>query len=779
MSSSISTELLQKIGSIIQNEDDLSNIDNIISNITKEKYSIDSQLNIEQDRHLQRIHVMISDMHTSNKNLQELKYTVEKLDELRRDNLLNNSSNNFKIFDEAALVMKNINAIEEVYRNIATFDSKQQIIYEILSNEIKKDENEELQYSSGDDLLIAHYELNKLRDLQDQMQIMANKSSLPQTKQLVAKLSSKLEQCILKFNELLSIIVDAILDFVESGNFGYIIKVVKIIQYEEREDLKVRLWNHLLEKKKHNHPDNVGDDDDIDNISDNRITKVKRSRERGYKNIFEDLFQKTIEDKFYDILESKNISVLLGNEGGFYYQTISDFKIVNDKCFPSEWNFFPKILEWHQSSIRNIINNILDENQYSNVQLAEILDLDYENRTNLKKLFKFNNKELKEIRLLSEDKKKQLLNKSLQENINSTTKWIDTALDKSITKFEALNEEPSDRRDDRLSFQVAQDIMLILSSNTKSIRTLGDASILVQYFGFFANEIMRTFQEKWVRSLDKMTKKWMNSKNEPKDEDSNIGFLPRYITNLSNDCLILTDALERDFDTITEGLSDIHTHKLIELKHIATNHSIELGAYCLQKLSFLALDDYKLIMTDIFDKSWYKSSTIIESVLNIIDEEYIMPFIDFSYPELFVSLFDFITDDFLLNYLNMLNYKRKFEKKIVETLERDGHTIMSILGKHDEEGTLENKMVIFDMLIEIISTDNEDEIIERWTVALSEIYDLPTDLLRIILECKKFDKSRISYITGECEELSKKSKAENIDKPTSIFHKFHYAPIKK
>ena len=773
MSSGISNELLVKVSNILKNEDDLNNIENIISNITKEKHLIDSQINIEQDRHLQQIHLMISDMHNANKNLQELKYTVEKLDDLRNDNLLNNSLNDFKVFDKAALVMKNIKLIEEVYNNISTFDTKQKIILQTLNNEILKDERGELQYSTGDELLIAHFELNKLRDLQDQMQIMSNKSKINETKILVDKLANQLNECVLKFNELLSIMVDSILDFVECENFGYLIKVIKIIQYEEREDLKVRLWNHLLEKKKINHGDI--NDDNIDNISDNRLTKVKRSRERGYKTIFEDLFQKTIEDKILDTLENNGISIFLGSEGSFYYQTISDFKIAIDRCFPVEWNFFPKILEWHQSSIRNFINNILDNDNYNNIKLAEILDLDYENRTQLKKLFKFKNEELKNIRLISEDKKKQLLNKSLQENISSTNKWIETALNKSIDKFESLNEEPSDRKEDRLSFQSAQDIMLILSSNTKSIRTLGDATILVQYFGFFANDIMRSFQEKWVRSLDKMTIKWINKDEEIK----NIGYLPRYITNLSNDCLTLTDALERDFDNITEGLNDIHKHKLIELKHIATNHSIELGTYCLQKLSNLSIEDYKMIIIEIFNKSWYKSSTIIESILRIIDEEYIMPFIDFSYPELFISLFDFITDDFLLNYLKVLNYKRKFENKIVESLERDGHLIMDILGKHDEEGILENKMIIFDIIIEIISSKTEDEIIERWTIALSEIFDLPSDLLRILLECKKFDKSRISYIMGECEELCKKSMNENIDKEQSIFHKFHYSPIKK
>lgn len=785
MSTQISSQVLAKLNKLIQDEDDLSNLDTLISDISKEQSTIDSQLKIEQERHLQQIHMMISSMQSANKNLQDLKYSVGKLDELRRDNLSNvNKNNDFVVFDHAALVMKNINATEEVYNNIATFHQNQKTIMRLLNDEITKDENGELPNSTGDNLLIAHYHLTKLRDLQDQMELMSRNSILSNTKSIVYDLSLQLGECVKKFDHLLSIIVDSVLDFVETGNFGFLIKVIKIIQYEEREDLKVRLWNYLIDKK------NNTEHSATANLNDSRMTKVKRSSERGYKAKFEQIFKKSIEDRFIDILSSKDLSIFLGEQGTFYYQTISDYKTAVTKCFPEEWNFFPKILEWHQEAVRDIVNSILDSGEFSNQQLAQIIDLDYENKQILKQTFKISNKEIKGIRLLSEDKKKQLLNSSLQENISSTTKWIDTALEKAVARFESLSEEPSDRREDRLSFQVSQDVMLILSSNTKNIRTLGDASVLVQYFGFFANDIMRKYQDIWVSALDKMTKLWVISRmtdakakgkmlKGDEQVNENIGYLPRYITNLSNDCLILTDALERDFDSITSGLNEVHTHKLLELKQVATNHSIELGAYCLQKLSSLALEDYGLMMNDLFTKSWYKSSTIIDSVLNVIDEEYLMPFIDFSYPELLVSLFDFITDDFLLRYLSMLNYRRSFEKKIVDSLERDGHKIMDVLQKHDEDGILENKMIILDILIELISSANETEYVEKWGIALGEIYDLPVDLLKVVLECKKEDKSRITFILGECTELCKQSMTEHIDEPPTIFRKFHYAPLKK
>lgn len=780
MSTSISPHMLDRVSNILQDINDLSNIDIVISDITKENYTIESQLKLEQERHLEQIQVMISQMQNANKNLQDLKYSVSKLDELRNDNLSNNNSNsnNFKVFNHAALVMKNIKQVEEVYNNISTFGEKQQLIMRLLDEEIAKDDNQQLQYSNGNNLLIIHYELNKLRDLQDQMELMSNKSKNGKTKSIVLNLSSKLNECIEKFDILLDIIVDSILDFVESGNFGFLIKVVKIIQYEEREDLKIRLWNHLIDKK-NNIED--ADEEDAEDDSESRIPKIKRTKEREYKNKFENMIKKSIQDRFTDIIQSKDLNLFVGEQGQFYYQTIATYQIAIDKCFPKEWGFFPKILEWHQESIRELINLILDSDGFNNLKLSQIIELDFENRQILKTNFKLSIKYLKEIRLLAEDKKKSLLNNSLQENIKTTSKWVETALDKSISKFELLNEEPPERREGKLSFQVAQDIMSILSSNTKSIKTLGDASVLLQYFSFFANDIMKIYQERWVRSLDKMCDIWMTSRTNPDaNTNENIGYLPRYITNLSNDCLTLTDAIEKDFDTLTMGLNDAFKNKLAELKDVSTSHSIELGTYCLQKISSLALQDYSPIMKDLFSKSWYKSSTIIDSILNIIDEEYIMQFIDFSYPELLISLFDFITDDFLLEYVSMLNYKRAFDnKKIVEILERDGHKMMEVLGKHDEDGVLENKMIIFDVFIELVSATNENEYIEKWNQAVSEIYDLPIDFFRIVLECKKVDKSRITFLLGEGEEICKQSMNENSDLPASIFRKFTYSPIKK
>lgn len=778
MSDQITPQVLTRLNKLIQDEDDLSNLDNLISDISKEQSTIDSQLKIEQERHLQQIHIMTSTMQSANKNLQDLKYSVSKLDELRRDNLSNDSKTNadFQVFDIAALVMKNINEIEEVYNNISTFNENQKMIMSLLDHEIDLESRGELLSSTGDNLLISHYHLTKLRDLQDQMEGMSANSSGGNTRNIVLKLASQLNQCIEKFDHLLTLSIESIYDMVEEQNFGYIIKLIKIVQYEEKEDLKVRLWNYLINKKSNS-----------DSNAFNRESKIKRVRERGYKSKFEELVKNTIEGYCFQVTEKEGLQTFLGPLAEFYYKNIAYYKTAIDKCFPKEWNFFPKILEWHQTTIRNMVTDVLDSGEFGTQQLAVIFEIDYQNRQTLKNSFKLSPKDLKKFRLLSEERKKQLLNNSLQENINATTKWIDTALDKATKKFEALAEEPSDRRDDRLSFQVSQDVMMILTSNTKNVKTLGDASVLVQYFAFFAKDILRKYQDIWVGTLDRMTEVWIKSRTvdskksktvvEPINE--NIGYLPRYITNLSNDCLILTDALEKDFDMITTGLNEVHTQKLIELKQVATNHSIELGTYCLQKLSLLALQDYGPIMNDLFSRSWYKSSTLIDNVLNIIDEEYLMPFIDFSYPELLVSLFDFITDDFLLNYLNMLNYKRNFDKKVVECLERDGHKIMEVLQKHDEDGVLENKMIILDILIELISSQTEEEIMEKWSVAVSEIYDLPIDLLKILLENKKFDKSKITTILTECSEICKQSMNENMDIPPSIFRKFHYAPIKK
>lgn len=768
MTTNMPPTVLVKVNALIQKEEDVINIDKLISDLRKEKTTIDSQLTIEQERHLNDIHIMISKMQTASTNLLDLKHSVEKLEDLRKDNL-SNTKEEFQVFDKASLVLKNINAVEEIYTNLSVFDAKCAVILQVLENELSKDENDELSFSTGDNILIAHFELNKLRDSYDRMVAMSEYSRLRETKQLVSKFEDKLVQCINKFEHLLSIIVDSILDFVGAGNFGYLIKVVKIIEYEEKEDLKVRLWSKLFESKQNE-----------DEKTDNKLLKVKRFKEREYKSRFEFMIEKSIKDRFFEVKEANNLTMFLGQEGEFYYSSLIAYKIAIDRCFSKEWAFFPKILKWHQDSVKDIANTIISQDALSNTALSEVLEVDYDNRKQLKQLFKLSAADLKSLRLLSDDKRKQLLNNSLQENINSTAKWVETALKKSIAKFESLSEEPSDRKDDRLSFQVAQDIMLILSSNTKNIRVLMDASVLVQYFSFFANDIMKEFQEYWIASLDKMCKMWINSKSDKDyNQNPNIGYLPRYITNLSNDCLILTDALERDFDSITEGLNEVHTTKLHEMKQVATNHPIELGTYCLQKLSNLALEDYSVIIKDLFTKNWYKSSTIIDSILAIIDQEYLLPFIDFSYPELLISLFDFITDDFLLAYLSVLNYRRKFEKNIVETLERDGHKIMDVLGKHDEDGVLENKMIIFDVLIELILAESEEEIVDKWNTALLEIFDLPVDLLHIILDCKKYEKSRISSLLGECEELCKQSRNENIDKSASIFRKFHYSIIKK
>lgn len=759
--------VFDKINNLIKDEDDLSNLDNLISEITKEKSTIDSQLKLEQERHLQQIDSMINKMQDANKNLQDLKYSINKLEELRKENNKNDKNDSyFQIFDQSALIMKNINSVEDMFNNINSFNDKIYSINLLLDGELMKDEDDQLANSSGDNLLVIHYELNKLRDLQDQMNLMSDKSSSNETKMLVDKLKIKLNKCIEKFDSILYIIIDSILDIISINNYGFLIKLIKIIQFEEREDLKVRLWNHLINKNNDNSMNNSNNNNN--NKEDSKFSKIKRLNERSYKEKFEERFEQCIENT----LNKCDLEFFIGEEKMYYYQTLLDYQTAINKCFPEEWNFFPKILEWHQNAVRNIVNDILAKDEYSTQILSDIFVLDYENKKTLKDMFKINNNLLKDLRILPIDKKKELLDNALKPKKEATSKWIENALDKSITQFESLSEEPSGDRNSTLQFQMARNIMNILSSNTKDIRILGDATVLVQYFSFFANEILPKFQEIWTESLDKMCDRYFN-----KDID-NINFLPRYITSLVNDLLSLTDALERDFDLIISGLSEIHSKKLIELKEIAISHTDELGSNCLHKLSLLALSDFGPIMDGIFDRSWYKSSTIIESTLNTIIEGYLVPFIHYSDNDLVPSLVDFLSDQLLLKYLDTLNFKRPFDNnKACSCLERDYEKILNELGQYDPD-LLTFKLTILQILIELIKIDNNDEnsSIEGWNNALSEFYDLPIDLLKIILENKKVEKSKISYILVECTKLCKQSMSENIGQSANIFRKFHYTP---
>ncbi|VEU20031.1 DEKNAAC100546 [Brettanomyces naardenensis] len=771
-SSTQNSAALAKVRELLKTEDDLDKVENFTRNLTKEKSTIDSQLKLEQERAMNGVQTMINNMQLANKHLKELEYSVQKLDVLQKDSTSDSEVSG--VFDKAATVLKNFTDVEEIYNNFKTLTEKMDLIEGLMAMELPENSDYYSETSSGDNLLLIHYQLTSLRDFRDQISLINVRSS-GDAQQVVERSFSRLDKLITHFDYILSLVIDAFVDIVGCENYGLIIKLVKVIQYEDNEDAKLQLLNGMLNLKDKSSAGTNGSriSEEI-NSAERLPSNVKRSGPRGYRKKFEQSFQNTIDESFKDLASGNDYSKLLQLLDENYYETLGVYNAAVARCFPPEWRFFEKILKWHQDSLGKIFVNMLEDKSIPNSAIVQVLNFEYENKKKLREMFDLKKDQVNKFVILTAEKKNDLLESCLQFNKKKTTEWIQNSLRSAVELFHARSKEPPDSKDEKLGIETAQIVVEILRSNIKALAELGDSKILVEYLKFFASDCMGYFYTTWKGALESDVKKWTLPSESGGEEDSTIGYMPRYITVLANDCVKLVDALDSQFNDSKKLLHTSFHEQITEISSQASGYAIELGTDCLKQLNGFIEVEYTPFLDEVFSKQWYKSSSMIEYSLQIVDESYMGPLEEFLHPELNISLFEIVFDQYLLSYLNALFKRHSIkEEKFASKIERDGNLIQQTFSRYADENVVTDQLYILDILIDLSSCSQAEEYIGQWKSAVEVFNDLPTDFLQIILENKEVRDSKVKTIVGQCKEISEEL-AVTGNQATTFMSNFHY-----
>lgn len=761
-------KVLGKVADVLKSEDDLTHIETIIGSLDKEKSSVDSQIKLEQERGMNEIQGMINNMQTANKQLKLLETNIQKLKDIQKASTSDKSVS--AVFDKAATTLKNFLDIEELYTGFKTLAQKMDLIEELMTIEVPKDAEYYSETSSGDNLLLIHYELNQLRDFRDKVEIMAEKST-PDIQHAADNSFVRLDDLISRFDHILRMVVDAFVDIMNCENYGLIIKLIQIIQFEEKEDMKLQLLDSILSATS---ADNTESSQKVNKLH----MYVKRSHVRSYRMKFDEYFEKAIKDALDNIFASTDRAEILQVLDDNYYETLGLYHTIIKRCFPPEWNYFLRIIQWNQEGLRKLFLDVLDDDLVSNSTVVEMLNFEYENRKKLKELFNLSKTDIKSCSILNKDKMDELLESCLKFNKQKTTEWIDNSLTPAIKLFKSRDKEPPDTKEEKLGIETAQTVVEILKSNINALAELGDSKILIQYLEFFAEVVLKQYYDKWDTALSQEVKKWtLPAENENGEitEDITVGFMPRYITILANDCVKLVDALDGQFKEVKKLLHSNFHEQVEKIAEDASVYAIELGTTCLQKLNGFIVVEYQPYLEQVFSKEWYKSSSMIEYSLEIVDESYMGPLEEFLHPELYISLFEIVFDQYLLSYLSALFYKRKIkEPKFSEKIERDGILIQQTFSKFDRAEIVPDQLYILDILINLSSCEESSEYVEQWKSAVQVFNDLPLSFVKIILKNKGLSDNKTSIIADMCNGASKEVAASNGEDQASTFMaRFH------
>lgn len=785
MSCAPSAEIVNIVDNILIKQG-LFDLNDVINNFSKEKSRITAQLTVESEHRLQDLDTMMNKMKEANCSLQELKLNANKLDELRKDNDKSNQSN-FKIFDDAMIVMKNIAAVENISNQMRNFQRDKLYVTQLIDEELKKEDDDaedggnRFVSSDGNNFLIAHYHLNQLRNFEDQLKDKASNSSTSSA--MIEKVSDDIEVLTKKFDDLLECIVDNVYNLYVSDNFGYLIKTSKVIEFEEKEDLKVRVRNSLVKE----------------GLQATDTDKILRTKERNYKDKFRKMLKLTIEDKISTLTDNHEdpykaclsiVGKLLPEDlndpvakemADSYYGILSVYRESSRRCAPQQWKLFSNVFEWCQTVIRNAIVGMLDAGTATDDIIGKIIHLNLDNKAKLSKEFQIPLAVVKKFSFLPEERKRLILNERLNNRKNDLFQHVQNLLKRDANKFRELCANGSL---DGMVLNVAGPFVSLLQSHFGLCNKLHDESTNIEFLAFFASEIVKMYCDGWTNCIMDIYHQFVSGQGI-------VGFFPEQLSLLAVFFGKLADEIELKFmmketenGIVVEGLNAIFLNKdsakkIEEIRDSSIKVAIDITIDCLKLYAKITIHDIDALFDEIFTKQWYSDSNTIDRILKLIGENSFEPFRNViekrsnAADEVMHGLLDKFTDEFILRYLQSLNNRNKIHKKFDVSIERDQNRLKSFISYYGGEDIQDvvTKLVVFDFVKELILSNDYEQI---WSEILESAPLISTSLLRIILECKK--EKKIDSIVSRCEDVpSKNTNSREFD----FLKQFTYIPNKK
>lgn len=359
--------VLAKVNEFLRTEDDLVKLPSVKKSLMKEYDSLNNSLNLENGRNLNAILNGLNSLTMSESKFKTLMEKVQLLQKYRSQ--ISNSIQGYDMIKKLAQLNENFDEIQSMYDMFSQFkellDQLNYMIDDELANQIYPD-------SKVSSLLPIHYELTKLLDFKDKIEKYSLNLYFDDQK-TIRNFLGNLDKVVEKFNHLLQEVISCSIESIGENNLSLVIRLVKIIEYEEREDLKLSIVQNLIKEK--------GDQNKI------LLKHCTRTQKRDYYDLFLKGIESNIKETFDNCLsafEDDRFGVLTQLE--WVYADLSKVYQFQDQLFPKRWKMFKVVSQLYYKYLNRIITDLI-ELEPESIIILDILAFDREHQDKMKEYF--------------------------------------------------------------------------------------------------------------------------------------------------------------------------------------------------------------------------------------------------------------------------------------------------------------------------------------------------------------------------------------------------------
>ncbi|KAI8975188.1 exocyst complex component Sec6-domain-containing protein [Mycotypha africana] len=750
---------LSKLAELLKHPDDLnSKLGPLTRKLTKEKASIDAQLNTGVQSQLDHVQESLDTLSMSNRNIDRVKENMRTIDKLCYD-----AQSMIKDFPR-------INMISQVHQNFVATEAKVRAFQKLYQ---QLDELEEAFAPMQNDvfspahemLLHVHYHLFKLEEFRDKTMHQARDS--PHDVMITLKTYFRRVDVLSDdFTQHLWQLARNIIPLVENNCGSTIVKLVKIIECEEAADAKAL----AARQAQSNHHQDLLLSQQKDTVSNSNLKKwrlaegnprtIKSYRVEFFEQLHESLRER-FEQVFQPFKEKEDWQGVLDATEFIY----DELEIVYDHVvprFPKKYKIYPYfVLEYHRHTY-DLLNQIVQQDLDAGTILRLLRFLrDYYSVMSTRLGV---TEELLEPQLL-DGQEQSLVDEYLKLVRRKLVEWTSNLMQSESKAFVTRDEPPEISQDGQYGLSGAVDLFQIINQQIDVAAEANQGKLLYLVVNE-CHKVMKDSQSFWKKLLATELTKQLEQ-----PEDVSVGFV-EYVMALANDQIKCSD-FANDILIRVPPIVDANYKAQVEDKlSTAIDGYLQIAASCREALLEVTFNDIKPVFADLFTVRWYEQP-LMPSVIETF-KDYCNDFVHLN-QFIFDKLIHDILDRFLTMYLEAMRHKQaKFNMdSCLDRIQADVRLSFNFFAKYTSAEEMEERFDVIEKVHNLLKSNRRMVFVDYYT--LRQAYpDVPLAFVETVLS--KRDDLEKAELKNIMEGIKAKAREYNpkADSAPTIFSKIKW-----
>ncbi|KAI9477963.1 MAG: exocyst complex component Sec6-domain-containing protein [Benjaminiella poitrasii] len=742
---------ISKLSELLKHPDDLnSKLGPLTRKLTKEKASIDAQLNTGVQSQLDHVQEGLETLTISSRNINRVKDNMRNIDKLCYD-----AQSMIKDFPK-------INMISQVHQNFVATQYKVQAFQELYQ---QLDNLEEafapMQrdiFSSHDALLHVHYHLFKLEEFRDKTMHQARDS--PHDVNITLRTYFRRVDVLSDdFTHHLWLLARNLIPLVDNGCGATIVKLVKIIECEEAADEKA-----LAAKQAQSNHQGLQQGNGVVNrkwrLAEGNPRTIKSYRVEFFEQLHQSLKER-FEDTFAPYKDEQDYGGAL-DAADFVFD---ELELVFDQIvprFPKKYKIFPYfVLEYHRHTY-DLLNDIVQQDLDAGTILRLLRFVRDYYATMSTRLGV--TEELLEPQLL-DGQEQSLVDEYLKLVRRKLVEWTSNLMQSEANKFVTREEPPEISPDGQYGLSGAVDLFQIINQQIDVAAEANQGKLLYLVVSE-CHKVMKDSQAFWKKLLTtELHKQLEQPQNVP-------GGLVEYVIAVANEQLKCSD-FANDILARVPPIVDANYKSQVEDKlSTAIDGYLQIAASAREALLEITFADIKFVFTELFTTEWYEHP-LMTAVIETL-KDYCTDFSSLN-KYIFDKLIHDMLERFLMLYLEAMRHKQaKFQTKTcLKLIEDDIKLSFNFFSKYTSVEEMEERFDVIEKVHTLLKSNRRMIFVDYYT--LRQAYpDVPIAFVETILS-KRDDLDR-SALKDIMEGIKAKAREYEPDAntPPTIFSRIKW-----